>query len=357
MQHVTIYREPGRYAGWPANYGIWSWGDEIVVGFTVGYHNSEGGFHTRDRGRPFATMQARSVDGGATWRVDPTPCRVPGTKGLSADEHVDAHLQIGDPAVGEHTPAECPGAIDMAHPDFAMMCGRTGLAAGAASWFYLSHDRCNTWQGPFQLPMFDQPGLAARTDYLVSAYNACMLFLTAAKSNGDEGRVFCARTTDGGRTFAFVSWIGDEPAGYTIMPSSVRLESGRILVAVRAQEGTQSRIDLYSSEDRGETWQPAGTPVENTGHGGNPPAMIRLRDGRLCLTYGYRDAPFGIRATLSEDCGRTWTNQIVLRDDGGCHDLGYPRTVRQAGGKVVTVYYFNDDPDGERYVAATVWSP
>ncbi len=29
--------------------------------------------------------------------------------------------------------------------------------------------------------------------------------------------------------------------------------------------------------------------------------MIKLRDGRLCLTYGYRAAPFGIRARLSED--------------------------------------------------------
>ena len=34
MRQVTVYREPGRFAGWPANYGIWCWGDEIVVGFT-----------------------------------------------------------------------------------------------------------------------------------------------------------------------------------------------------------------------------------------------------------------------------------------------------------------------------------
>ena len=28
MQHVTVYRDPNRYAGWPANYGMWAWGDE-----------------------------------------------------------------------------------------------------------------------------------------------------------------------------------------------------------------------------------------------------------------------------------------------------------------------------------------
>ena len=43
MEHIEIYREKGRYAGWPANYGIWSWGDEIVVGFTLGYINPDGG--------------------------------------------------------------------------------------------------------------------------------------------------------------------------------------------------------------------------------------------------------------------------------------------------------------------------
>ena len=33
-EHVIVYRETGKFAGWPANYGMWAWGDEIVVGFT-----------------------------------------------------------------------------------------------------------------------------------------------------------------------------------------------------------------------------------------------------------------------------------------------------------------------------------
>ena len=45
----------------------------------------------------------------------------------------------------------------------------------------------------------------------------------------------------------------------------------------------------------------------------------------------------------------------MLRDDGGCHDLGYPRTVQRHDGKIVTVYYFNDHPEGERYIATTIW--
>jgi hypothetical protein len=29
--------------------------------------------------------------------------------------------------------------------------------------------------------------------------------------------------------------------------------------------------------------------------------------------------------------------------------------VQRADGQVVTIYYFNDAKDGERYIAATIW--
>ena len=34
MKHVKVYYEPGRFGGWPANHGIWSWDSEILVGFS-----------------------------------------------------------------------------------------------------------------------------------------------------------------------------------------------------------------------------------------------------------------------------------------------------------------------------------
>jgi hypothetical protein len=97
-----------------------------------------------------------------------------------------------------------------------------------------------------------------------------------------------------------------------------------------------------------------GRPAPDTG-GGNPPHMVRLRDGRLAMTYGYRSKPFGIRARLSGDDGQTWSDEIMLRADGGGGDLGYPRTVERPDGKLVTVYYFNDDAQRERYIGGTIW--
>ena len=362
MRQVTIYREPGRYAGWPANYGIWTWDNEIVVGFTVGYHKSDAGFHRRDRDKPFVGMQARSLDGGETWRVSETPCRLPARGTLSADEHVEERHRLEADAS-----FETPQGIDFTHPDFAMMCSRSGLRAGAYSWFYTSTDRCKSWDGPFRLPMFDYTGIAARTDYLVSSPNECILFLTASKSDGEEGLIFCARTTDGGESLSLLSQIGPEPKGFAIMPASVRLSDSKILVAVRCRADSdyanpdwqkwENWIDLYASDDNGQTWNYMNRPVDNTGRGGNPPTLTQLHDGRLCLIYGYRDAPHRICAKLSGDNGETWGEEIVLRDNGGDHDIGYPRTIQRPDGTVVTAYYFDEEPDGERFIEATLWKP
>ena len=88
----------------------------------------------------------------------------------------------------------------------------------------------------------------ARTDYLVDSKNQMSVFLTAAKRNGKEGHVFMARTADGAKTWNFVSWIGPEPDGFSIMPSSVRLSKTRILTTLRRKEGAQHWIDAWATD-------------------------------------------------------------------------------------------------------------
>ncbi len=351
-QHVKVYYEPGMVGGWPANHGIWSWGDEILVGFTKGYYKDLGDRHHIDREKPELHMLARSLDGGETWTVED-----PGARGYLLTEGGYLH-GIPRPDVAIPEMKECEGGIDFTHPDFAMAVRTNSLGSGISRFFY-SYDRGHIWEGPFRLPNFGAPGTAARTDYIVNGTHDCMLFLTAAKANGEQGRLLCARTTDGGKTWKRVSWIGPEPKGVEIMPASVRLSATDILVAGRKREGPRRWISAYLSKDNGETWEKLDDPVEASGVGvHNPPATIKLKDGRICLMYGFRAEPYSIRARLSSDGGQTWSDDYVLRDDGASQDIGYPRVVQRPDGKVVAVYYFTDLKTGpERYIGATIWDP
>ena len=222
------------------------------------------------------------------------------------------------------------------------------------SRFYYSIDRGHTWQGPFKLPDFGQQGIAARTDYIVDGKHELTMFLTAAKANGKEGRVIAVRTKDGAKTWEMLGFVHPEPneKDYGIMPSSMRLSPTSVLTTVRFRNW----IEAYRSDDNAKTWHHVVRAVPDTGRG-NPPSLVKLADGRLVLTYGYRAEPFGIRARVSKDQGKTWDDEIALRSDGGSWDLGYPRTVVRPDGSLVTVYYYNLQASGERFIGATIWKP
>ncbi len=248
----------------------------------------------------------------------------------------------------------CSGGIDYTDPDFA--------ARLRGNRFYYSLDRCRAWKGPFRLPSFGRPGLLARTDYIVEGRGRLTAFVAAEKKGGSEGQPLCIRTADGGKTWELVGWIGQEPPqgyGYAIMPATVALEGGSYLSMIRRGgvfDGDRRWwLEAFVSPDDGRSWYMLEEPrIDNAG---NPASLTRLADGRIALVYGWRRAPCGIRARISSDNGQTWNSEIILRDDGRSWDLGYPRTVQRADGNLITVYYFNDPSQVERYIAATVWDP
>jgi hypothetical protein len=339
VKHVKVYYEKGMYGGWPANYGIWSWGDEILVGFQKGYYENRGAkSHNMNGEKPRVSMLSRSLDGGETWVTE------------NAGGGLDFPV--------------CSQPLNFTHPDFALTVRRAEWTSGV----YHSYDRGKTWSGPCVLPDFNTPGLAGRTDYIINSATEAMLFLTAAKADGDEGKVIAVKTTDGGKNWSFLSQIGEEPKtkGYIIMPATVRVSPGELVTTLRHREGNRSFIETHRSTNNGTSWEYIGNAVEDTGVG-NPPAMIKLKDGRLCLIYGFRAEEIDInnglktsdiRAKLSSDNGKTWSRDYILRNDGSGRDLGYPRVTQRADGKVVAVYYFMDKATGpERYIGATIWEP
>lgn len=342
-KHVVVYHEAGRYGGWPANSGIWNWGDEILVSFGRGWSQEKADNHSVARDMPGGMVFARSLDGGERWT-----------------------LEVPDPAFDDagRLPAS-PGGIDFSHPDFAFRV-RDGV-------FRYSYDRGRTWKGPFAIPEFGHGALTSRTDYLVQSKNECLFFFSSkelkVQVDGDElkDRAFCARTRDGGKTFEFVGWMGDEPLTVrSVMPSTVRAADGTLVTTMRRRfdvptgyRNDFSWVDAYGSSDEGVTWNFLARLgyTDTTMHNGNPPSLVRLPDGRLAAAWGVRSAPFGIHGRASSDNGKTWGPELVLRDDARKYDLGYCKSVVRADGRVVTIYYYTTHQRTENHIEATIWSP
>jgi len=72
-----------------------------------------------------------------------------------------------------------------------------------------------------------------------------------------------------------------------------------------------------------------------------PATMLSLPSGLIAIVHSFRADPFGLRAVVSRDGGRTfdWERQYVLEDRYWGWDCGYPSTVCFSDGTIVTVAY------------------
>ena len=199
------------------------------------------------------------------------------------------------------------------------------------TWMLRSTDGGMTWSAPYRVPVNSPHGPVPLADGRL---------LYAGKQLWQPGtRVGVCESSDDGRTWRWLSEIpvrpGDSMAQYHEL-HAVEAGDGRIVVHIRNQNPRNQGETLQAeSADGGRTW----TMPHSIGVWGLPSHLLRLRDGRLLMTYGYRRAPFGNQARLSADHGATWSEPMVISDDGASGDLGYPSTVELEGGRLLTVWY------------------
>jgi len=370
MEHVVVYQKDGIFAGWPGNHGAWIWdGDEMLVGFTIGPIEVQQG-HNIGEGQE--NLLARSRDGGKTWEILAPPSYMVNT--------------------GDIGPLET--GIDFSHGDFAFKVIGNGYHSHHApdGAFYFTYDRGQTWQGPHPFngltgseeirkivrANLDQwPSkrgasgswrdyeLTPRTDYVLLGDREAFLFLSARPRGRDNfavDRYFGVRTTNGGLDFEMVSWVVPPGDPYrAVMSQTVQVDDNTMVsVSRRRTQKEVNWIDAYVSHDAGMTWT-FQSRVGDTGEwNGNPPALAKLDDGRLCTVFGDRRKR-AIMASYSSDHGKTWTEAVAIRsgDFEGLTDepdLGYPRLLKRSDGRLVAIYYWSTE-EHPHNISATIWQP
>ncbi len=215
---------------------------------------------------------------------------------------------------------------------------RRRLAAAArkaelGNWMLRSTDGGISWSARYRVPLNSPHGPIQLTDGRL---------LYAGKQLWHENaKVGVSLSSDDGVGWDSIIEIpareGDNPANYHEL-HAVDTGDGRILVQIRNHNSHNERETLQThSDDGGQTW---AVPY-SIGVWGLPSHLLRLRDGRLLMTYGHRRAPLGNQARVSDDGGRSWSEAIVLSGDGASGDLGYPSTVELESGELLTVWYEN----------------
>ena len=216
------------------------------------------------------------------------------------------------------------------------------------SWVIRSRDGGVSWSAAYRCPVNSPHGPIQLSD-------SRLLYAGKQLWHG-EGRIGVCESTDDGQSWRWLAEVptraGDSHREYHEL-HAVESARNRLIIHIRNHNEANARETLQvESSDGGMTWS-SPHPI---GVWGLPSHLLRLKDGRLLMTYGHRRQPFGNQARLSEDQGRTWSEPMVISGDGTSGDLGYPSTVQLHDGSLLTVWYELIEGSPHAVLRQTRWS-
>lgn len=301
-------------------------------------------------------MLVRSKDNGKTWSKEPD-LLFAHPLGGSQDPCM---LQLRDKTIlcasyawarlNPETVATLKQPIHLVGKEFVFLGG----------YLARSEDGGNTWEGPINPPhcppetsldIYGQPIPAYNRGALCEGKDGRIYWVAAANDSLSPRRssTHLMISSDKGTTWKYSCPVAEDPK-ITFNETSLYETPKGDLVAFMRTANFDDHTCIARSTDGGKTFQ----KWQDAGFQGHPHYALRLPDKRVLLVYGYRHPPFGVRArVLNPECTNfTATEEIVLRDDGGSHDIGYPWATMISKNRALVVYYLNI-ADGTRHIAGT----
>ncbi len=366
VEHLVLYRRDDEFAGWPHVMGYWNMGDGEILqqirSTTTTYPDADAIAHNNlgQQGGVTKMLSFRSKDYGRTWsgpeenifgKIDPSMASARRMVDLQPIDYLDRDILVANNSTA-----------------FAFPSSKTNVR--------VSKDRGHTWSPPIEVPLDALHSASGMNSVLIRPDGTALIWLMEVIDGFDRHPCVFALPPDG-HDFHFMTFVtpkedifrntaGDwkPPYAYAgqhwFYPRGYMLPSGRILCVLRSQRGPEGVmwIEIHKSDDGGRTW----SFLSRVNDFGAPGSLVIKRDGRLVMVYGYRLMPSGIRAKVSDDDGATWGPELIVRDDGGSWDLGYPNAWEMDDGRICTTYYFNSRDDriqvngGVRHVQRSIFS-
>ncbi len=332
----VICKQLGRYIGWPTI--VRTSRGELIVAFS-----GDRDAHVCPWGK---TQMVRSTDNGRTWSevltINSTPL----------DDRDAGIIETPKSAllVSWFTSLyfEKPGIMRDAWRQHAAKIGPDLRKQWTGNWTRRSADNGKTWGAPSRTAGSAPHGPIALKD-------GRLLYVGTYGGSGPADRIVVEESKDDGVTWQALARLDSPRDFYADEPHVVECANGRLVAMFRNEHPEMAKrfLGQSESEDGGRTW----SPIHLTGIWGFPPHLIRLKDDRLLMVYSYRRQPFGHRACLSSDHGRTWdlAHEIAIVDNAPDGDLGYPASVQLGDGSLLTIYYQKDRIDEKPCLMATHW--
>jgi hypothetical protein len=332
----VICKQMGRYIGWPT-IARTSKG-ELIVTFS-----GDRDAHVCPWGK---TQMVRSSDNGKTWSDVITINNTP----LDDRDTGIIETAKGTLLVSWFTSVyfERPGIMRDSWRQHSAKIGPETRKQWLGAWVRRSEDNGKTWGVPSKTTACAPHGPIQLKDGL-------LLYVGTGGGPGPSDRVVVEESKDDGVTWQPIAKVPSPASFYADEPHVVECANGRLVAMFRNEHPdiAERFLGQSESEDGGRTW----SIIHRTEMWGLPPHIIRLSDGRLLVVYGHRRAPFGQRACLSGDNGRTWDfkNEIALVDNAPDGDLGYPASAQLGDGSILTIYYQKHHAAEKPCLMATHW--
>jgi len=228
-------------------------------------------------------------------------------------------------------------------------------------WMRRSTDGGRTWSPKYRVPVLNNHGPTPMNDGSLLWVGAEVGNTVSASFSNSLIRAY--RSTDNGLTWQLLSALPEYPGlrhADWFELHTAQTAKGLVITQFRNHGDPSGRTATWQIEsaDGGLTWGKC-RPVCL----GYPTHLLRLADGRIVMSYGWRHEPCGVRCRIGTELPDDyygaaaerirelvrglveplredyWSEELVLCDDGETVDLGYPSTAQLPDGTLLTLWY------------------